>query len=123
MCNRGIKRNGKTKMKEFILMSGRVEGSGWAVRMRITRTGGFQSKGDISVMGKVRKSIIKRKNRRQRARRRRNFGFHMISYEHENCAWHHVNRNDVVAVPRLIHERFQHSLIDGSALKLEGVIG
>ena len=53
--------------------------------------------------------------------RRRDLGFHPISLPLDvPFDWHHVNKNDVVAIPREIHKAVFHICGDG---KLEGIIG
>jgi len=66
----------------------------------------------------IRRVVIKECNRR-----RRDLGTNPISFMHAGCHWHHVNVNDVVACPSHIHDHFYHSLKDGSALRIEGVLG
>lgn len=58
--------------------------------------------------------------KRQNAKRR-NKGFHCISFPLSvPFDWHHVNENDVVAIPRCIHKAIKHVCGDG---KLEGILG
>ena len=66
---------------------------------------------------KVRSETVKKANAKHRE-----LGFHQISLL-LNCEfdWHHVNENDVVAIPRWIHEKNPHKLGDGN--KLEGILG
>ena len=55
-------------------------------------------------------------------RRQRNLGFHKISFSLEaEFDWHHVNKNDVVAIPRWIHREIRHKLSEKN--NLEGIIG
>lgn len=62
------------------------------------------------------KITIKKQNSR-----RRNKGFNCISFPLSiPYDWHHVNENDVVAIPRNIHKAIPHKCGDG---KLEGVLG
>ena len=76
---------------------------------------------------KTEKGRENQKSARNKSRyKRKNLGFHMISFECLNCHWHHVNSDDVVACPADIHNKCFHSL-DGrfgiKADKLEGVLG
>lgn len=66
---------------------------------------------------KVRSRSVKKANAKHRK-----LGFHQISLS-LSCEfdWHHVNENDVVAMPRWIHEIISHKVGDGN--KLEGVLG
>ena len=59
---------------------------------------------------------------KSQAKRKRNLGFHPISFPIIGVPfdWHHVSRRDVVAIPRDIHRAVSHVCGDG---KLEGVIG
>ena len=54
-------------------------------------------------------------------KRRRDLGFHPLSLPLSvPFDWHHVNKNDVVAIQRYIHRAVSHICGDG---KLEGVVG
>jgi len=35
--------------------------------------------------------------------RNRNLGFNKLNKEFKNSVWHHINNNDVVAIPKEIH--------------------
>ena len=54
-------------------------------------------------------------------KRKSQLGFHPISFPlNVSFDWHHVNRNDVVAISRYIHRAIYHICGDD---KLEGVLG
>ncbi|MCK4260598.1 MAG: hypothetical protein KAX49_16595 [Halanaerobiales bacterium] len=56
------------------------------------------------------------------AKHRRNLGFHKISFPIEiEFDWHHVNKNDVVAMPRWIHRAIRHKVRIKNCI--EGIIG
>ncbi|MCK4260600.1 MAG: hypothetical protein KAX49_16605 [Halanaerobiales bacterium] len=53
--------------------------------------------------------------------KRRELGHHKISFPLEvEFDWHHVNKNDIVAFPRDIHQNISHKLGEND---LEGVLG
>lgn len=67
---------------------------------------------------KIRKGVLKfmksEKGRRHRAKRLRNLGFNVL-FENvidEPVDWHHVNDDDVVALPRDIHQDFVNKKVD-----------
>jgi hypothetical protein len=78
-----------------------------------------------SLFSKERYEIWKEEVKRDAAKpKNRGMGKpHRISREHKGCVWHHINRIDVVATPVNIHRHFRHNIDDGSALKIEGVLG
>ena len=55
--------------------------------------------------------------------KKRGFGHHEISLPLKiEFDWHHVTLMDVVATPKKMHKK-KHKLKDGSAFKLEGILG
>lgn len=59
-------------------------------------------------------------------KQRRGYGFHKISFGFPGCVWHHVNKNDVVAILENIHKFTAHSVVGLHgipAVGLEGVLG
>lgn len=134
------------KTKSFVLYSPeRIEGWASEILLRVTEKGTFHNKGVIvyhspetikkarrknrvihrQQINKTRKIWRKTKNgRKQQARTnyaRRKLGFHPISLPLSiPFDWHHVNKNDVVAIQRDIHRAVSHICGDG---KLEGVVG
>ena len=68
-------------------------------------------------------TIKGKENAIRQTMKRRKRGWHKISFGFQGCVWHHVNENDVVACVEKIHQKFSHSVKDGSALRIEGVLG
>ena len=67
------------------------------------------------------KSEKGKRKRKELKYHRRDLGFHPISLALKvPFDWHHVNKNDVVAISRDIHRAISHICGDG---KLEGVVG
>ena len=87
------------------------------IRARICNNGTFLNKSRIDI------DCNHSLNASKRAAKKRGLGFNLISLPFEDCGFHHVNRNDVVAIDKYTHRMFDHSLNDESALKIEGVIG
>ena len=56
-----------------------------------------------------------------RSATRRGFGFTKLGEGCDDCDWHHVTKDLVVAVPRSVHRRVRHKLGDGNMI--EGLIG
>ena len=136
--------------KTFVLMQGHEKGYGsWVIQTVIYRNGAFNSKGairqvtnkDSNKYVKVwiernkekhkkyqrmvwKKHYVKNKDNytKQRLKREgKGFGFHKISLPLAiPFDWHHVNKNDVVAISRDIHNAVYHKCKDG---RLEGVVG
>ena len=82
------------------------------------------------ILSKYRKTKVGRAKRNKVKRavmhKRRGRGSHWLSFEHPGCVGHHINKNDIVACPKEIHEKTNHSIsgIAGMlARKLEGVLG
>lgn len=86
------------------------------VILRIYRNGTINERGGLKVDNH---RLVEAK----RTAKKRELGFHLISLVHEGCGYHHVNFNDVVAIPLDIHAAISHTLLDGSAFNLEGVLG
>lgn len=105
------------KEKTFLLFSFYENGCRVEIQARIYRNGTFHNKGNINIDPEH--SLKTAKN----AAKKRGLGFHLISLVHEGRGFHHVNRNDVVCIPKDRHAAIPHRLSDGSALRLEGVIG
>lgn len=134
--------------KCFLLISGSEEDLYWSISAKINRNEQFESKGEFSIQSKEKNRYrmkdcyhnhpdecrkrsrewakahpdkILEKARRQLYRRRRKLGFHKISLP-LNCEfdWHHVNENDIVAMPRWIHRAISHKLKEN---ELEGILG
>ena len=68
----------------------------------------------------IRQRWIKKEhaNWRQRERKKR-LEWHKISFPHDNCDWHHVNKKDVTACPRNIHRKIHHEIPNN----IEGITG
>lgn len=98
--------------------SGREEGAFFQIRVDIYPNGTFKGKSHIILWTK---SMVREKTRKQQYSRR-GLGFHKISFKHSGCIWHHPKPDIIVACPENIHKQ-SHSLDNGSALKLEGVLG
>ena len=84
-------------------------------RERISKYNNSYSKTEVG------RANIKKRDIKKRKRRAGELGFHPISFPlNVSFEWHHVNKNDVVAIPRVIHRSVSHICGDG---KLEGVVG
>ena len=82
------------KTRSFTLISGIVNGEFlWSIETQICQNGSFHAKGFMKLRGNYAKMMAFK----------RSLGFHKISFWHEGCVWHHVNKNDVVATPEYIH--------------------
>lgn len=111
-----------SKTKTFILFS-RTEGRLYAqIQLVVKRSGAFGSKGNINMID-YRKKPSYRAHKAKTNAKARGLGFHRIGLTHPFCQFHHINQNDVVSCPEYIHKNIPHCLEDGSALKLEGVLG
>ena len=58
--------------------------------------------------------------------KRKGFGFYRISFGFNGCVWHHVTKQNVVAISEEIHGKIKHSLSGKYgifAVRLEGVLG
>ena len=103
-----------TKTRTFSLFSFYEEGKRIQIQVRVYRSGSFESKGKINIMWNP-GYLMHAKERGLR--------FKPLSFWHEGCDFHHINKENVIAVPAWIHEAIQHTLKDGTALRLEGVLG
>lgn len=132
----------------FLLMSGSEDEWYWSISTKINRNEQFENKGEIFIYSKEKNRFrmneyyynnvnecrersrnwakthplkILEKARKQLFERGRKMGYHKISLP-LNCAfdWHHVNKNDVVAMPRWIHRAISHEVNKNT---LEGILG
>lgn len=110
------------KTKTFILFSCTVGRGFFRIQTRIKRNGSFAAQGNIGVSDYRNKPSYRNHKAASNAKKR-GLGFHRISLNHVECAWHHINIKDVVACPYEIHNNFEHCVEDGSALMVEGVLG
>ena len=117
------------KEKCFVLDVGRVEGTQWSIACFVRLTGGFHNLGrigflDVQQVNQRRKnSLSERRIRKNRYnRRQRDMGFVPICPmpEKGDFVWHHIDKDRVVPVVKLVHQSVPHSCGDG---KLEGVLG
>lgn len=106
----------KGRLKHFLLASGYVEGAAWRLLVKIGFDGRIINGGyfQFSSTEKISEDM------RRKQDKRRGYGRHKLSFEHLNCVWHHINKNDMVQVPVEIHEFFKH--MEPTA-KIEGVLG
>ena len=119
---------GTKKVKQissYICYDG-VAGKEVVWRQKIDETGRIQGIGCFLIRKPGKMTLEKRRESNRIWRpimeaRRRGMHFHKISLEHQDCQWHHVTNEHVVATPTNIHQRIKHKLNDGNML--EGVIG
>jgi hypothetical protein len=95
-------------------------------RQKINEDGDLQGIGYFSIRKPGRMILEKRRasNRKWRPimeAKRRGFGFIKLDIGHPDCDWHHVTKDLVVSVPRIIHKKIKHKLGDGNMI--EGLIG
>jgi hypothetical protein len=95
-------------------------------RQKINEDGVPQGIGYFSIRKPGRMTLEKRRasNRKWRPimeAKRRGFGFTKLGIGCDDCDWHHVTKELVVAVPRSVHRRVKHKLGDGNMI--EGLIG
>lgn len=122
-------RNEKYPKKLFNVISGCEKGHYWQFTISISDKGIvyislFPFAGiNIYKEYQVLKEYQSYKDAQERSRaKRRQLGFHKISFPLDiEFDWHHVNKNDVVAMSRRIHRAIRHELKTKN--HLEGVIG
>ena len=102
------------KTKYFTLFSFYAEGCQIQLRTRLNPNGTFVTKGGFNQH--------LHPGYKQNAKKR-GLGFKPISFWHKNCDFHHIDRERVVAVPFWIHNNIPHRISDGSAFRLEGILG
>ena len=61
-----------------------------------------------------RREIVKR----HRNKRRRNLGFNPLNKPFEECEAHHINFNDVIYIPKSLHQSIPHNLSTGKNMAL-----
>lgn len=105
------------KEKSFYLFSLYENGCQVSIQTRIYRNGTFHNKGSMNIDQK--NSL----NAAKYAAKKRGMGFHLISLIHMGMGFHHVNERDVVCIPKNIHAACSHRISDGSAMRLEGILG
>lgn len=88
----------------------------------ITRLGGFKNKSKI-ILRHRKNDISYRDNKARCLAKKRDLGYHRISFYHKGCEMHHVNKEDVVAISAYIHHYFPHNIRGYSSFRLEGVLG
>ena len=113
------------KTKNFVLDKGRIGGAMYEILCRVNENGAFKNKGEVNIIDK---ETVKNTPSHKRCmkikyhRRQRQMGFIPICPmpEKGDFVWHHIDKNRVVPVVRLVHENVPHTYGDG---KLEGVLG
>ena len=66
-------------------------------------------------MIKARRSLARRKValHKQQARRKRELGFNPLNNPFPGSAGHHINKDDVIYIPAIIHQKIPHSVKTG----------
>lgn len=104
------------KTKTIILFSLYEDRYRFRIQLRVTRSGALRGSANIVIDD----NTITRGRNRDKAR---GFGFKAISFRHPETEWHHIDKERVVSCPAWIHNEIPHSIEDGSALRLEGILG
>lgn len=133
------------KCKTLNLLNGIEDDWSWRIRLRVDKNGKFVSRGTSFSMEslekerknakryrrnnllKCREADKRRSSTHQRKEtmkkcynKRRNLGFNPLNKILENipCDAHHINENDIIYIPQVIHRRIQHNQYTGKNMKL-----
>lgn len=125
------------KLKFFDLINGREDNFSWRIQMQIKPNGHFATKGTFKIQNlldakkkiqkerkenpqkyreidKKRMNAPKRKEMMKRIRneRYRNLGFKPLNKPIEGieCEAHHINKEDIIYIPKIIHQKIHHNL-------------
>lgn len=136
----------KRQVKTFTMISGKEDEWGWRINARIDGKGKFRDLNEINLRNYAEKNTkrqckeykekhkeeIKKQNEKYRQSkkgkeskrkddsRRRFLGFNPLNTPLEGIEndAHHINQNDVVYIPHVIHNSIHHSLKNGEKMDL-----